>query len=145
MPHRYNIIEESTSIAEETLAVYPQTRTIQSATHTDSLQAPSHDETKQRFQHLFAEWERNVGPFSDPNRLKGDSAFKAIVSIGDKATPYLLDMLKEGNFAAIFFCEEIYKTRLLPPERFSFKAIAEGTFPTSKELTELWLSYLNKL
>lgn len=101
-------------------------------------------ETEQTFQTLFAEWERNVGPFSNTNRLKSDPTFKRIVSMGEQATPYLYSMLQEGNFAAVLFCEEIYQTRLLPPERFSFKAIADNSYPTSTELIGLWLSHLSK-
>lgn len=145
MPKNYQIIEDPTSRAEETLAVYPSSLTSQSTSLYERESQKEHQDSKLHFQRLFAEWERNVGPYSNTNRLKGDPAFLEIVSMGREAIPYLYAMLMDGNFAAVFFCEEIFKTRLLPPERFSFKAIVDDTYPSSKELIELWLSHLNRL
>lgn len=137
--------DDDTPSVEETLAVYPQKLTPRVTSLYERESEKEHEDSELRFQRLFSEWERNVGPFSNPKRLKSNPAFLEIVSMGEKAIPSLYAMLMDGNFAAVLFCEEIYKTRLLPPERFSIKAIGDGTYPTSKELIELWLSHLNRL
>ncbi len=78
---------------------------------------PPIESVEQRFRRLEAQWQAETRVLSDPGKIMGHSAMRAIVALGEAVVPLILRDLQEKPSLLVWALPEITGENLAPPRK----------------------------
>jgi hypothetical protein len=82
---------------------------------------PPIEDSEQRFRRLEAQWKADTQVLSDPGKIMGHPAMRAIVAMGEEVVPLILRDLQDKPSLLVWALPEITGENLAPPR-------TEGSF-----------------
>jgi hypothetical protein len=76
---------------------------------------PPIEDLEQRFRRLDAQWKADTLVLSDPGKIMGHPAMRAIVAIGEEIVPLILRDLQDNPSLLVWALPEITGENLAPP------------------------------
>jgi hypothetical protein len=76
---------------------------------------PPTEDIEQRFRRLEAQWTADTLVLSDPGKIMGHSAMRAIVALGEDTVPLILRELRDKPSLLVWALPEITGENLAPP------------------------------
>lgn len=74
------------------------------------------NEIEQRFRRLEAQWQADTLVLSDPGKIMGHPALRAIIAMGDDVVPLILRDLRDKASLLVWALPEITGENLAPPK-----------------------------
>jgi hypothetical protein len=84
------------------------------ATAQKSLVPPMED-LEQRFRRLQVQWQAETLVLSDPGKIMGHPAMRAIIALGEEVVPFILRDLQDKPSLLVWALPEITGENLTPP------------------------------
>ena len=81
----------------------------------DLPRVPPTESIEQRFRRLEAEWERDTAVLSDPAKIMGHPAMRAIIAMGEEVVPIILRDLQAKDSLMVWALPVIAGENLAPP------------------------------
>ena len=80
---------------------------------------PPMESVEQQFRRLEAEWHRDTAVLSNPAKIMGHPAMRAIIGMGEQVIPFILRELQEPTKQSLIMwaLPEITGENLVPPRR----------------------------
>ena len=76
---------------------------------------PPIESLEQRFRRLEAQWKADTRVLSDPNKIMGHPAMRAIIAMGVEVVPIILRDLQDKPSLLVWALPEITGANLVPP------------------------------
>ena len=76
---------------------------------------PPIENVEQRFRRLDAQWKAETGVLSDPGKIMGHPAMRAIIAMGEDVVPLILRDLQDKPSLLVWALPEITGENLAPP------------------------------
>ena len=83
------------------------------------------DVSKAEFDYYYENWIRNTILYSNLSVIFGDENYKNIVSMGERAVPYIYDILKQMPSFIVFALEQIYGYSLDIDKQYSLDELCK--------------------
>jgi hypothetical protein len=77
---------------------------------------PPLESVEQRFRQLKAQWNRDTQFLSDPGKIMGHPAMRAIIALGEEVVPLILHDLQAKGSLMVWALPEITGENLAPPK-----------------------------
>ena len=78
---------------------------------------PSIEDIEQRFRRLESQWKADTLVLSDPGKIMGHPAMRAIIAMGEDVVPIILRDLRAKVSLMVWALPEITGENLAPPKR----------------------------
>lgn len=149
MADNNQIMEDSTSRVEETLAVYGSTAVPADKITQQPLQCRNASEDEEAFMAYYRDWTRAARLLAGVPAHINHPAFKAIVNMGTKAVPFIREILPTDRSYIIKALEQIlgplpaewHRCSSHTSETINLQGVQLKTVPPTHD-KESWIAYL---